>query len=97
MAYGVVHFFPGGTEAQYRASIAAVHPNGGASLPSGQTFRAAGPSDGGWIIVAVHESQASWEDFRDNTLMPAMQSGIDGGFASPPQEQAFEASNLQTG
>jgi len=97
MAYGVVHYFPGGTEAQYRASIAAVHPNGGASLPKGQTFHAAGASEGGWTIVAVHESQASWEDFRDNTLMPAMQAGIDGGFESPPQESAFETSNLQTG
>ncbi len=26
MSYGVVHFFPGGTEAQYRASIAAGPP-----------------------------------------------------------------------
>ena len=41
MSYGVVHFFPGGTEAQYRASIAAVHPDDG-SLPAGQVFHAAG-------------------------------------------------------
>ena len=97
MAYGIVHFFPGGTEDQYRASIAAVHPDNGASLPPGQTFHAAGPSEGGWTIVAVHESQASWEAFRDNTLLPALQAGVDGGFESPPQEQAFEARNLQTG
>ena len=30
----------------------------------GQIFHAAGPS-GGWTIVAVHDSQASWETFRD--------------------------------
>ena len=45
MAYGIVHFFPGGTQAQYEASIAAVHPANG--LPPGQIFHAAGPSEGG--------------------------------------------------
>ena len=95
MAYGIVHFFPGGTKDQYEASIAAVHPSGG-GLPPGQLFHAAGASEGGWTIVAVHESQASWEDFRDSTLIPRMQAGIDGGFAAPPQETAFETHNLQT-
>jgi predicted dienelactone hydrolase len=85
MAYGVVHHFPGGTKEQYEASVAAVHPSDG-SLPAGQIFHAAGPSEGGWTIMAVHESQASWEQFRDTTLMPRMQAGIEGGFASPPQE-----------
>jgi hypothetical protein len=28
MVYGIVHHFAGGSEEQYRASIAAVHPNG---------------------------------------------------------------------
>ena len=96
MAYGIVHFFPGGTEQQYRASLAAVHPDGGSSLPPGQIFHAAGPSDGGWTIIAVHDSQASWESFRDNTLLPALQAGVDGGFENPPQEQAFETSHLET-
>ena len=35
MAYGIVHQFAGGTEEQYQASIAAVHPSDG-SLPEGQ-------------------------------------------------------------
>ena len=42
MAYGIVHHFPGGTEEQYEASIAAVHPSRD-SLPEGQVFHAAGP------------------------------------------------------
>ena len=53
MAYGIVHYFADGTEEQYEASIAAVHPSRG-SLPDGQIFHAAGPSDGGWTIMAVH-------------------------------------------
>ena len=63
----------------------------------GQLFHAAGPSADGWTIVAVHESQESWERFRDGTLMPAMSSGIEGGFASPPQETSFVVHNLFPG
>jgi hypothetical protein len=84
-AYGVVHFFPGGTKQQYDASIAAVHPSADV-LPEGQIFHAAGASPGGWTIMAVHESQESWETFRDGTLMPRMQAGIEGGFTTPPTE-----------
>lgn len=92
MAYGVVHQFPGGTAEQYRASLAAVHPSDG-SLPAGQLFHAAGPSEDGWLIVVIHDSKQSWEQFRDGTLMPRMQAGIDGGLAGPPQETAFEVHN----
>jgi hypothetical protein len=94
MAYGVVHHFPGGTEEQYEASIGAVHPSRD-TLPDGQIFHAAGPSEGGWTIVAVHESKESWERFRDDILMPQMQQGIEGGFPQPPQETAFEVYNQQ--
>jgi hypothetical protein len=94
MAYGIVHHFPGGTKAQYEASIAAVHPGKGL-LPKGQIFHAAGPSAGGWTIVAVHDSKESWERFRDEILMPRMGQGIKGGFATPPQETAFDVYNLK--
>jgi len=94
MAYGVVHHFPGGTKEQYEASIAAVHPSRD-SLPKGQIFHAAGPSDGGWTIVAIHDSKETWESFRDGILMPRMQQGIEGGFTAPPQETVFEVYNLQ--
>lgn len=91
--YGVVHFFAGGTAEQYEASIAAVHPAEG-QLPEGQIFHAAGPSTGGWTIMAVHESQESWERFRDGTLIPRMQAGIEGGFEAPPQETAIPVYKL---
>lgn len=94
MAYGIIHYFPGGTKEQYEASIAAVHP-GRDKLPKGQIFHAAGPSAGGWTIVAVHESKASWEEFRYGILMPRMKQGIKGGFTTPPQETAFEVHNLK--
>jgi hypothetical protein len=88
-AYGVVHFFAGGTQDQYDASIAAVHPGEGL-LPDGQLFHAAGPSEGGWTIMAVHDSKESWEAFRDGILMPRMQAGIEGGFAAPPEETTVD-------
>ena len=43
--------------------------------------------------MAIHDSKQSWEQFRDGTLMPRMQAGIDGGFAAPPEETAFEVHN----
>ena len=93
MAYGIVHFFPGGTQEQYEASIAAVHPGEG-RLPEGQIFHAAGPSTGGWTVMAVHDSKESWERFRDGILMPKLQQGIKGGFATPPQETGIDVKKL---
>jgi hypothetical protein len=92
MSYGIVHTFPGATKEQYEASLAAVHPADG-SLPDGQLFHVAGPSKDGWTIVAIHDSEASWEKFRDSILLPRLQQGIEGGFATPPEEIEFEVSN----
>jgi hypothetical protein len=94
MAYGITHFFPGGTKEQYEASIAVLHPSR-ESLPKGQIFHAAGPSAGGWTIVAVHDSKESWEQFRNGILLPKLTSGINGGFTTRPEETAFEVHNLQ--
>src|SRR2546421_4164547 len=93
MAYGIVHHFPGGTKEQYEASIAAVHSSDG-RLPDGQIFHAAGPSTGGWTIMAVHESKESWERVRDGILMPRMQQGIEGGVPTPPQETTIDVYKL---
>jgi hypothetical protein len=94
MGFGVIHTFAGGTKSQYEASVAAVHPADG-SLPDGQLYHFAGPSEGGWTIVAVHDSKESWEKFRDGTLMPRMAAGIDGGFTAPPAEAVFEVDTKQ--
>ena len=93
MAYGIVHHFPGGTKEQYEASIASVHPSRD-TLPEGQIFHAAGPSAGGWTIMAVHDSKESWERFRDETLIPGL-GEVEGGFAGPPEETTFEVGKLQ--
>ncbi len=95
MTYVVVHTFAGGTKAQYEASVAAVHPADG-SLPKGQLSHVAGPSEEGWTIVATHDSKASWEAFRDSTLLPNLSAGIAGAFTTPPQETSFEVVVDQT-
>jgi hypothetical protein len=92
MAFTIVHNFPGGTEDQYQAAIAAVHPADG-SLPAGQTHHFAGPTEDGWMIVAVFDSKGSWERFRDQELQPGLQEAE--GALAPPQEASFEVSNLQ--
>jgi hypothetical protein len=45
--------------------------------------------------VAVHESQESWETFRDTILFPALSSEIEGGFALPPEDRWIDIRNLQ--
>ena len=93
MPYGIIHFFPGGTRDNYVASLRAVHPSED-TLPEGQIFHMGGASEGGWTIVAVHESKESWERFRDETLLPTLQAGVEGGFPTPPHETAIDIATL---
>ena len=94
MAYLITHFFEGGTEAQYKAVVAAAHPANG--LPKGQTYHAAGPTEGGWLVAALWDSKASFDAFVKDALMPALQN-TKGAFANPPQERACEVANMVSG
>ncbi len=88
MAYGITHKFKGGTKDQYEASVAVVHPPDG--LPDGQIHHFAGETPDGWFIVAIHDSQESWERFRDETLLPGLQEVGEKGLPGPPEETTFE-------
>jgi hypothetical protein len=92
MAYLITHFWPGATEDQYNATLAAVHPAGG--LPDGQIYHAGGPTDGGILIAAVWDSKESADTFVRDTLLASMP--IAGGFEGAPQERGAEISNLVT-
>jgi hypothetical protein len=94
MAYGIILHFPGGTKAQYDTTLAAVHGTKD-SFPEGQIFHASGQTAGGWTVVAIHDSQESWERFRDGILMPRLNEGISGGFTTPPQETTFDVHYLR--
>ena len=91
MAYVISHFFEGGTADQYNTTVNVVHPEG--ALPAGQTYHAAGPTDGGWLIVAVWDSKKDYEDFVTGTLTPAFQN-TPGTLPGPPQERGAEVANL---
>ena len=93
MAYLITHFYEGGTKEQYEATVEAVHPPGG--LPAGQIYHAAGPTDGGWLVVAVWVSKDSCEEFISGTLVPTLPT-IGGGLVGPPQERNAEVAKLVT-
>ena len=90
MAYLITHFWPGATMDQYNETVEAVHPAGG--LPEGQTYHAAGPTEGGVLIAAVWESKAQADHFVHDVLLAAMP--IEGGFEGGPQERSAEVGNL---
>jgi hypothetical protein len=92
MSYLLTHFWPGGTEEEYRKNLEAVHPASG--LPDGQKFHAAGPTEGGFLITAVWDSKEQSDRFVNEKLLPKMP--VEGGFAGPPQERSAEIANLQT-
>jgi hypothetical protein len=93
LAYLITHFWPGGTEEQYRATVAAAHPAQG--LPEGQVYHAAGPTEGGYLIAAVWRSREDFERFVSEKLMGG--PPIEGGFQGGPEERTAEIANLETG
>ena len=95
MTYGIAHFFPGGTQAQYEATMVAL--NGAAGIiPDGQIFHAAGPAEGGWQVVAVHSTKESWDAFVESVFLPRVTAGIPGGFTAPPTETTWEVTHLHS-
>jgi hypothetical protein len=88
MPFGITNHFKGGTSDQYDTVVSKVHPPSG--LPEGQFFHAAGAVDDGWIVIAIWDERASWDKFRDETLLPALQGLGDQGFPAPPEVTEFE-------
>jgi hypothetical protein len=93
--YGLTHHFKGGTKEQYDNTVKVVHPNDGKGLPAGQTYHAAGPTSDGFVVVAIWDSAASWETFRDGTLLPGLAT-IANAIPAPPTETTFEVHNEVT-
>jgi hypothetical protein len=89
MSYLQTHFWPGGTEEQYRTMINVLHPETG--LPKGQRFHTSGPTEGGYLISVVWDSKEQSEAFMQNTLLPALP--VDGGFAGVPEERAAQVAH----
>jgi hypothetical protein len=67
--------------------------------PEGLIVHAAGEEDGKWRSVDVWESEAAYQRFRDERLMPAVQEalGEEAVAAGPPPQESFEAKHVVTG
>jgi hypothetical protein len=59
----------------------------------GQTIHIA--TEDGWIVVALHDSQESWERFRNETLTPGLRELGEPGPPGPPEETTFDVHKLQ--
>jgi hypothetical protein len=70
MAILVVAEAAGGTAEQDAAALKALDLEG--SPPAGARFRVAGPTAGGWRIVSLWDSEADFERFRAERLMPVL-------------------------
>jgi hypothetical protein len=90
--FGIIHRFKGGTIEGYENTIKVVHPDGGKGLPPGQTYHAAGPTDDGFVVVALWDSEATWVQFRDGTLLPGF-AKVENGMPGPPEETTFQVHN----
>jgi len=64
--------------------------------PPGLIVHAAGEVDGKWRSVDVWESQAHYERFREERLMPAViqTMGEEAAAAGPPPQESFEVKHI---
>jgi hypothetical protein len=67
-----------------------------ADPPSGLIVHAAGEVDGKWRSVDVWESEADYNRFREERLMPAVirAMGEEAVAAGPPPQESFEVRHL---
>ena len=64
--------------------------------PEGLIVHAAGEENGKWRSVAVWESQAAFERFRDERLLPAARQALGDEMldAGPPPQESFEVKHI---
>jgi len=72
MAIGLIFTGTGGTEVQYRQVLEQVAP--GNQPPPGLLSHAAGPSESGWCVIEVWESQEAAQRFFAAHLGAALQA-----------------------
>jgi hypothetical protein len=71
MSVVIVNEMPGGNQSFYDDVTAKTLPGG--QLPEGCELHIAGPIDGGWRVITVWGSEEQFQDFRNQTLIPAIQ------------------------
>jgi hypothetical protein len=81
MAVVIVNEIDGGSQEMYDAVNPKVMPGG--DLPEGCQLHIAGPIDGGWRVITVWDSEEQFNEFRDTTLIPALQEAGEGARVAP--------------
>ena len=74
MAVAVVLEIAGITQQQIDALNQRIAPDG--TSPEGQVFHAAGPTETGWVVVDVWESQEAFQRFVERTTPIAQELGL---------------------
>ena len=92
MAFARIATFPGGTREQYEY-LGQLMGEGVANQPE-RRLLASGPSDEGWTIIQVWESQAALDRFVAEHLRPAMERAGDRGYPEPPRITDIELADL---
>ncbi len=96
MAIGMLQMMPGATQEQYErlgekifgSSSSEFSPS---EAPDGLIMHSAGPTDDGWYVYDVWESEEHLQRFVQDRLMPAAQE-LGGPAPTPPQ--MFQIYNL---
>ena len=70
MSVVVVNEMQGGEQSFYDEVTSRVMPEG--RLPQGCSDHIAGPTQGGWRVISVWDSEEDFNRFRDETLIPAI-------------------------
>ena len=81
MAVVIVNEMQGGSQEMYDKVNPKVMPGG--KLPEGCEVHIAGPSDNGWRVITVWESEEQFNDFRQSKLIPALKEADEEGRIAP--------------
>jgi len=81
MAIVVVNELAGASQEFYDRVTPKVMPDG--RLPDGCQLHIAGPSENGWRVITVWDSDEQFQGFRNGTLIPAINEAGDGDRVSP--------------
>ena len=91
MAIAVLYEIPGMSQAQYDKIIELLQRGG--IRAQGRTYHVAGPTEGGFRVLDVFDSQGAFDAFVQEKLGPIMQEAQ----VPPPQIQAWPIHNMLTG
>jgi hypothetical protein len=81
MAVVVVNEIEGGSQELYDQVNPKIMPTG--QLPEGCQVHIAGPTEKGWRVITVWDSDEQFQQFRDGTLVPALREAGAGERVAP--------------